>query len=157
MGKHFYTNPEDHGYLMEAKACKKIRQRAGSAYCQNTSVAVDKEKAAKKAELETVIQYRNEGEIQNDYGWEYITEAQYQRYIELFRSGKEALENGPPSVNEIVVSILHRINGDILREQTEWEFSALSPEEQAAERKRLEESQKAWKKRIAEIKNRLPA
>ena len=38
------------------------------------------------------MQYRNEGEIQNDYGWEYITEAQYQRYIELFRSGKEALE-----------------------------------------------------------------
>lgn len=67
------------------------------------------------------------------------------------------MENGPPSVNEIVVSVLHRINSDILRDQTEWEFSALSPKEQAAERKRLEESQKTWEKRIAEIKNRLPA
>lgn len=139
---NLYTAPETHGYLTEAKACKKVVKEidrlAGKYRC-----AVDKEKAAKKAELETVIQYRNEGEIQNDYGWEYITETQYQRYIELFRSGKEALENGPPSVNEIVVSVLHRINSDILRDQTEWEFSALSPEEQAAERKRLEESQKA--------------
>lgn len=127
---------------MEAKACKKVVKeidRLADKYRR----AVDKEKAAKKAELETVMQYRNEGEIQNDYGWEYITETQYQRYIELFRSEKEALENGPPSVNEIVVSVLHRINSDILRDQTEWEFSALSPEEQAAERKRLEESQKA--------------
>lgn len=153
---NLYTAPEAHGCLMEAKACKKVVKeidRLADKYRR----AVDKEKAAKKAELETVMQYRNEGEIQNDYGWEYITEAQYQRYIELFRSGKEALENGPPSVNEIIVSVLHRINSDILRDQTKWEFSALSPEEQAAERKRLEESQKAWKKRIAEIKNRLPA
>lgn len=156
MRKYFYTNPEAHGFLMEAKACKKIGRELDRLIAKYQR-AIDKEKAAKKAELETVMQYRDEGEIQNDYGWEYITEAQYQRYIELFRSGKEALENGPPSVNEIVVSILHRINGDILRDQTEWEFSALSPEEQAAERKRLEESQKAWKKRIAEIKNRLPA
>lgn len=153
---NLYTAPEAHGYLMEAKACKKVVKeidRLADKYRR----AVDKEKAAKKAELETVMQYRNEGEIQNDYGWEYITEAQYQRYIELICSGKEALENGPPSVNEIIVSVLHRINSDILRDQTKREFSALSSEEQAAERKRLEESQKAWKKRIAEIKNRLPA
>lgn len=156
MRKHFYTNPEAHGYLMEAKACKKIGKELNR-FIAKYQRAVAREKAAKQAELETVMQYRNEGEIQNDSGWEYITETQYQRYIELFRSGKEALENGPPSVNEIVVSILHRINSDILRDQTEWEFSALSPEEQAAERKRLEESQKAWEKRIAEIKNRLPA
>lgn len=109
---NIYTAPEAHGYLMETKACKKVVKeidRMADKYPR----AVDKEKAAKKAELETVIQYRNEGDIQNDYGWEYITEAQYQRYIELFRSGKEALENGPPSVNEIIVSVLHRINSDI--------------------------------------------
>ena len=155
MRKYFYTNPEAHGFLMEAKACKKIGKELNR-FIAKYQRAVAREKAAKQAELETVMQYRNEGEIQNDSGWEYITETQYQRYIELFRSGKEALENGPPSVNEIVVSILHRINSDILRDQTEWEFSALSPEEQAAERKRLEESQKAWEKRIAEIKSRLP-
>ncbi len=156
MHKYLYINPEAHGFLIEAKACKKIGRELDRLIAKYQR-AVDREKAAKQAELETVMQYHSEGEIQNDYGWEYITEAQYQRYIELFRSGKEALENGPPSVNEIVVSILHRINGDIFRDQVEWEFSALSPEEQAAERKRLEESQKAWKKRIDEIKSRLPA
>ena len=67
MGKHLYTNPEAHGYLMEAKACKKIGRELDRLIAKYQR-AVDKEKAAKKAELETVMQYRNEGEIQNDYG-----------------------------------------------------------------------------------------
>lgn len=91
--------------------------------------------------------------IQNDYGWGFITEAQYDRYRELFLSGKEALENGPPTVNQLVITILRRISSDIYRDQQEWEFSALTPKQQAEERKHAEESRAAWKKRIAEIKS----
>ena len=38
--------------------------------------------------------------------------------------------------------------------KAQWEFEALTPEEQAAERKRAEESKKAWKKKIAELKEK---
>lgn len=71
----------------------------------------------------------------------------------FFSSGKEALENGPPTVNELVITILHRISSDIYMDQQEWEFSALTPKQQAEERKRAEENRAAWKKRIAEIKS----
>ena len=46
------------------------------------------------------------------------------------------------------------MRGDLRTDQTQWEFEALTPEEQAAERKRAEESQKAWKKKIAELKEK---
>lgn len=60
--------------------------------------------------------------------------------------------NAEPTVNEIALSILRRMNSDVLRDQQEWEFAALSPEEQEAERKRAEESNRAWKKYISELK-----
>lgn len=146
-----YTNPEAHGYLIEAKACKKIVAELDrlSAKYQRT---VEREKAAKEAEFETVMQYRNEREIQDDYGCEYITEAQYERYLDIFQAGREALENAQPTVNEIILSILRRMSRDVLRDQQEWEFAALSPEEQEAQRKRAEESNRAWKKYISELK-----
>mgnify|MGYP000867574492 CR=1 FL=1 len=154
MGKYRYTNPDAHGYLMEAAACKKVCKEIDRLVAKFNR-AVEREKAARKTEFETVMQYRSEREIQDDYGYECITEEQYDRYIQIFRAGQEALENTQPTVNELVVSILKRINGDIYRDQKEWEFSALTPEQQEAERKRARESQKAWKKHIAEIKARL--
>ena len=154
MRKYRYTNPDAHGYLMEAEACKKVCKELERLIAKFQR-AVEREKAAKKAEFETVMQYRSEREIQDDYGYEFITEAQYDRYLDIFRAGQQALENAPPTVNELVISILKRINGDIYMDQKEWEFSALTPAQQEAERKRAIESQKAWKKHIAEIKARL--
>ena len=52
-----------------------------------------------------------------------------------------------------MITILHRISSDIYMDQQEWEFSALTPKQQAEERKRAEENRAAWKKRIAEIKS----
>ena len=151
MRKYRYTNPDVHGYLMEAKACKKVCRELDRLITKFQR-AVEREKATRKAEFETVMQYRNEREIQDDYGCEYITEAQYDRYLEIFRAGQDALENAEPTVNEIALSILRRMNSDVLRDQQEWEFAALSPEEQEAERKRAEESNRAWKKYISELK-----
>ena len=52
------------------------------------------------------------------------------------RQGESMLENHPPTKAERVCKILFRIRRDILAEQQEWAFSALSPEEQAQERAR---------------------
>lgn len=152
--KYMYTNPQADGYLMEAKACGKIRKEIARLITKFQK-AVDREKAARKAEFEEIMQYRSEREIQDAYGWEFITEEQYLRYLDIFRSGESALENIPPTVNELVVSILTRINASVYQDQKEWEFSALTPAEQETERKRAIESKNAWKKHVEEIKHRL--
>ena len=43
---------------------------------------------------------------------------------------------------------------DIDADRREWEFSALSPEDQQAERARAEREQNEWKRKIVELKRR---
>lgn len=146
-----YTNPEANGYIMEAKACAKIEkdlQRLIDKYAK----AIEREETARQKDIEAVLQYRDEKEIQDAYGWELITEKQYELYMRIFEEGQEVLNNHPKTVNELAHSILTNMLGAISADRRQWEFEALSPEEQEAERKRAEESQRAWKTYIAELK-----
>jgi hypothetical protein len=148
-----YTNPQAAGYLLEAKACelvcKELRRTA-----DKFQRAVQKEAADRQSEFETTMQYDSERQIQDDYGWGFITEKQYERYMDLFHHGQEALEKAPPTPKALALRILHRILADIEEDRREWEFSALTPEQQIAERERAERSQREWKEKIAEIKRR---
>lgn len=76
----------------------------------------------------------------------------YERYLELFRQGRKALDEHSPTVTELALSILNRIFQDIDRDCRQCEFEALSPEEQLAELKRAEESKQAWRQYIASLK-----
>lgn len=148
-----YTTPQAHGYLMEAKACEKVVKELRR-IAEKYQRAVDKEAAGRQSDFETAMQYTSERQIQDDYGWDLLTENQYQWYLDLFRNGQEALENIPPTPNAVALNILYRIIRDIDANRCELEFSALSPQEQAAERVRSEKAQKEWKEKIAEIKRR---
>lgn len=106
-----YTNPSAAGYLLEADACKKVLkdlQRSADKYKRK----VEKEQADRRREFETVMGYRSEEDIRDAYGWEFITEAQFDRYIDIFRNGEKALEQSMPTVNELtyrILSLLSRI------------------------------------------------
>ena len=146
-------NPEAEGYLLEAAACKKILkdlERLKEKYKRK----VDQEQAKRQAEFESVMKFQSEWEILEAYGWELITEKQYDRYLELFREGEAALENHAPTCAELAHGILCRMAAGVERDIREWEFSALTPEQQQEKRKRAEESRLAWKRKIAEIKKK---
>lgn len=146
-----YLNSEAHGYLMEAKACKlllKDLERIRAKLKRH----IEKEAADREAEFEAAMQYHSESDIQEAYGWEFISEQQYERYLELFRQGRKALDEHSPTVTELALSILNRIFQDIDRDCSQCEFEALSPEEQLAELKCAEESRQAWKQYIASLK-----
>ena len=149
-----YTNPQAVGYLREADACKKVLkdlQRSAEKYKRK----VEKEQADRRQEFETVMGYRNEEDIRDAYGWEFITEAQFDRYIEIFRNGEKALEQTAPSINELTYRILCRIISDIDMEQREWRFSALSPAQQREEIERAEQAKKEWAEKIRKIREDL--
>ncbi len=124
-----YTNPEAHSYLMEADACTKVLKEL-SHIEQKLQRAVDKKEAARKKDLETSLQYRSEREIRDDYGYDCITEKQYDLYLEIFREGQEALEKREKTVTELALSIVKRIMSDISMDCQEWKFCALSPKDQ---------------------------
>ena len=80
-----YLNSEAHGYLMEAKACKlllKDLERIRAKLKRH----IEKEAADREAEFEAAMQYHSESDIQEAYGWEFISEQQYERYLELFEA-----------------------------------------------------------------------
>lgn len=53
------------------------------------------------------------------------------------------------------MKILQRICKELMLERQEWEFSALTPEQQAAELTRREQAKQAWKEYIQQIKDNL--
>ena len=148
-----YLKPRDHGYLMEAAACTKVLgdlRRIEAKYART----MEKESSVRQAEFEKVMQYHSERELQDDFGWGFITEAQYDRYRLLFQQGQAAMEQLPPTKSELALRLVRRIMADIAADRREGEFSALSPEDQQAERARAEQSQKEWKRKVAELKRK---
>ena len=107
-----YLKPRDHGYLMEAAACVKVLgdlQRIEAKFAR----AVERESAARQAEFEKVMQYHSKRELQDDFGWGFITEAQYDRYRLLFQQGQAAMEQLPPTKSELALRLVRRIMADI--------------------------------------------
>lgn len=148
-----YTDPDKNGCLFEAKVCEKVVKDL-EAIRKKYQKKVGDSATKRQTDIAAAMEYRSEGEIQDAYGYDCITEEQYDLYLELFRKGKEALENPPISVEDAALKIIQKVIQDIDEDRRSWEFSALSPEQQEAERKRSEESQNAWKNKIAEIKKR---
>ena len=82
-----YLKPRDHGYLMEAAACIKVLEDLRHIEAKYART-VEKEGAVRQAEFEKVMQYHSERELQDDFGWGFITEAQYDRYRLFFSRGR---------------------------------------------------------------------
>ena len=107
-----YTDPQAAGYLLEAKACEKVSKELRR-LAEKYQRYVDKEQKGREAEFEAVMGYTSEDEIREAYGWSFITEAQMERYIDIFRTGQAALEQHTPTCNELVYRILCRICREI--------------------------------------------
>lgn len=146
-------SPEAEGYLLEAKACKKVLkdlERIREKYKRG----MEWEQAQRQAEFETVMGFISEQDIQDAYGWELINEKQYDRYLKLFREGEAALESHAPTCVEIAYDILCRMTASVEMDIREWEFAALTPEQQREKRKQAEENRLKWEEKIAEIRRR---
>lgn len=146
-----YLDSEAHGYLMEADACAMLLKEM-ERICAKLQRRIDKETAARKADFDAAMEYHSENELQDAYGWELITETQYRAYLDLYRRGRQALDEHSPTVSEMALSITKRVIHDLDADQREFAFCALTPEQQAAELLRAEQSRKAWKARIAQLR-----
>lgn len=148
-----YSDPKKAGALMEADACDKVLRELDR-LIDKYERHVDKEADKRREEFELVMGYRSEADIQEAYGWEFITQAQYERYLEIFRAGNSAMENHEPTVTERALSILRAFRRDLLQEQQEYRYEAMSPDELRAEIQRRQAAERAWNERMKELKAR---
>lgn len=148
-----YTNPTAHGYLMEAKACEKVIKELHR-IAEKFQRTADKELAARQQEFEKAAQYTQVYEIQDDYGWGFITKKQYEQLLDIFNYGQEALDNMPPSNTQVALKIIKCIINDVEADRRELEFSSLSADEKEKKRIQSETVNYEWKKKLEEIKRR---
>lgn len=113
---------------------------------------IAKQEEKRKAEFDEIFSYRSVDEICDAYGYGLITDNQRRKYIELFEKGKEALDEPLESKNTAALDILRRFIKQLRFEIEQDRFDALSPEEQAEEIRRSEESLKAWEEHKKEVR-----
>ena len=68
-----YSDPKKAGALMEADACDKVLRELDR-LIDKYERHVDKEADKRREEFELVMGYRSEADIQEAYGWEFITQ-----------------------------------------------------------------------------------
>ena len=94
-------------------------------------------RAARLARLDELSEYKNLREAQDAYGWDLITEEEYNQ-LQRFFEEKEELKDSP-SPEEYAAEILGRFVAGLRREIASFEFDLLPPKEQARIRKSNEE------------------
>ena len=149
-----YDMSEKNSLILHADGCEillKECERIRTKFIRK----IAKQEEKRQKEFSEIFSYKNVEEICDAYGYGYITDEQRRKYTELFEKGKEVLNE--PSVNRdtAALNVLQRFIKQLEFEIRQDRFDALSPEEQAEEIRRSEESMKVWKEYKKEIKKKL--
>lgn len=64
------------------------------------------------------------------------------------------IEDHPPTISEMALSIVRKVIRDLEADKRECEFSALTPEQQVVELQRAEQARKEWKAHIAQLREK---
>ena len=99
---------------------------------------VDKIEKERQSRKETLLEYKNENDLQDAYGWGFITEEEYYNLLEMMRNGIQVIDE-ETSPEEIAKHIIQEWFGRMLSDIASFEFDLLSPEKQAEIRKKNEE------------------
>lgn len=84
----------------------------------------------RKQKVQSVGEYRTVEEAHEAYGYDCITEREYNEIVEIFEKGKEYVVNSL-SPQEVAVKILGEYIGKLNHEIRSFEFDLLPPDEQA--------------------------
>ncbi|MBQ2921972.1 MAG: adenylosuccinate lyase [Tyzzerella sp.] len=149
-----YDMSEKNGLILHAEGCSILLKECERIYLK-LKKRIAKQEEKRKAEFAEIFSYRSVDEICDAYGYDLITDNQRRKYIELFEKGKEALDEPLENKDTAALDILLRFTKQLRFEIEQDRFDALSPEEQAEEIRRSEESLNAWKEHKKEIKKML--
>lgn len=97
---------------------------------------------------ETLLEYKDETDLQDAYGWGFITEDEYYKLLDSMRTGVQTIDE-ETSPEEIAKHIIREWIGRMQSDISSFEFDLLPPEKQAEIMKRNEEILQKRKERIS--------
>ncbi|MBE5040542.1 hypothetical protein [Ructibacterium gallinarum] len=149
-----YDASEKNGLLLHAAGCEFLLKECERIE-QKLRKRIDKQEEKRKAEFSSILSYRNVEEIRDEYGYGFITKEQCRSYIKLFEKGQDLLNEPLKSRESSALDVLKMIVSDLRQEIRLDRFDAMSPEEQAEERRRAEQSRRESENHKNEIKKKL--
>ena len=90
--------------------------------------AAEKEQQKRKERIENLTQYKSYQEAQDAYGWELITEEEFDEIVKILEKGTEDMEKEVSPV-EVAEHILKRFIGGLMHEIASFEFDLLPEKE----------------------------
>lgn len=146
-----YDLSDKNGLILHADGCSILLEE-----CERIQLKlkkrIAKQEEKRKAEFAEIFSYRSVDEICDVYGYGFITDNQRRKYIEIFEKGKDVLDEPIESKYTAALDVLFRFMQQLRFEIEQDRFDALSPEEQAEEIRRSEQSIKEWAEHKKEIK-----
>ena len=85
------TKEERNDFKVELKSRKIVLHKLDTAIAA-LNKTVSRQDAEKEKRKEQISAYKNEEELQDAYGWEFITEDEYYSLLEAMRNGMEAID-----------------------------------------------------------------
>lgn len=91
-------------------------------------VASEKEQQKRKERIEHLTEYKSYSEAQEAYGWEIITEEEFDEIVRILEEGTERIEKERTPV-EIANDILNKFVNGLIYEVASFEFDLLPEDE----------------------------
>lgn len=101
-------------------------------------VAAEKEQKKRQERIEHLTEYKSYSEAQEAYGWELITEEEFDEIVRILEKGTESIEKEITPV-EIAKNILAKFVGGLHYEIASFEFDLLPEKEKERVRQKNEE------------------
>lgn len=122
---------------LEIKARKELAKRLAHPL-KLLEVAAEKEQQKRKERIEHLTEYKNYSEAREAYGWEFITEEEFDEIVRILEEGTEKLEKERTPV-EVAKDILNRFINGLTYEIASFEFDLLPEKEKERVRQKNEE------------------
>lgn len=90
--------------------------------------AAEKEQRKRKERIEHLTEYKSYNEAQEAYGWELITEEEFDEIVRILEEGTERIEKERTPV-EVALDILNKFVGGLHYEVASFEFDLLPEDE----------------------------
>lgn len=122
---------------LEIKARKELAKRLGHPL-RLLEIAAEKEQKKRKERIESLTEYKSYREAQDAYGWEIITEEEFDEIVRILEEGTERLEKERTPV-EVAKDILNRFINGLVSEVASFEFDLLPENEKERIRQQNDE------------------
>lgn len=122
---------------LEIKARKELERRLEHPL-KLLEVAAEKEQKKRQERIERLTEYKSYREAQDAYGWELITEEEFDEIVRILEDGTESIEKETTPV-EIAKNLLNKFIGNLHYEAASFEFDLLPEAEKERVRQKNEE------------------